>query len=93
MKEQVRTRKCFYGDGSETSNTQLCSNKSAIITEQKCLSATTKPAERPNSDVYEYSRFIYIAAGVSCFVFAVIGVAMSIFRIRRHKKQNQITFK
>ena len=41
MKEQVRTRKCLYGDGSKTNNTGLCSNESAIITEQKCSVATT----------------------------------------------------
>ena len=32
MKEQVKTRKCLYGDGSETNNTRLCSHESAIIT-------------------------------------------------------------
>ena len=79
MKEQVRTRKCLYGDGSETKNTHFCSNESAIIPEQKCF-------ERPTSDVNENSRFVYIAAGVVCLVFAVIGVAMLNFGIRCHKK-------
>ena len=40
MKEQVRTRKCLYGDGSETNNSGLCSNQSAIISKEKCLDAT-----------------------------------------------------
>ena len=42
MKEQVRTRKYLCGDRSKTNNTQLSSNESAIITEQKCLSARTQ---------------------------------------------------
>ena len=42
IKEQVRMRKCLYGDGSKTKNTQLCSNESAIITEQNCLPARTQ---------------------------------------------------
>ena len=46
MKEQVRTRKYLYDDGSETNNAQLCSNESAIITEQKYLPAKTQQITR-----------------------------------------------
>ena len=46
MKEQVRTRKYLYDDGSETNNTRLCSNELAIITEQKCLPAKTQQITR-----------------------------------------------
>ena len=95
MKEQVRTRKCLYGDGSETNNTRLCSNESAIITNGTCFPATTQLFDRKRPDdqtlnktmeINENSRFIYIAAGVFFLVFTVIGIAILIIRFRHHKK-------
>ena len=83
IKEQVRTRKCLYGDGSETSNTRLCSNQSAIITEQKCLDATTmqtahQVTQRTCENTNQINFLLIVISGVLAlmliisFVFFVI---------------------
>ena len=83
MKEQVRTRKCLYGDGSKTNNTELCSNESAIITEQKCLDATKKSSTKK---LNANNNIIYIGVAVFSLVFFTIGKLMLIFQSRAHKK-------
>ena len=83
MKEQVRTRKCLYGDGSETNNTRLCSNESAIITEQKCLDATKKSSTKK---LNANNNIIYIGVAVFSLVFFTIGKLMLIFQSPGHKK-------
>ena len=83
MKEQVRTRKCLYGDRSKTNNTGLCSNKSTIISEQKCLDATKKSSTK---NFNENNNIIYIGVAVFSLVFFIIGILMLIFRNRAHKK-------
>ena len=75
MKEQVRTRKCLYGDGSETNNTRLCSNQSAIITEKKCLYATTMQT------VHQITRRTCENTNQINFLLIVISVVLALMLI------------
>ena len=80
--ERKKSRECLYGDGSETMNYDLCSNNSAIVTEQ-CnsvkLSSDCKQFSFNTSD----STGVYIGVGL----FFTILVSL-VYCCWRKKQQN-----
>ena len=90
MKEQVRTRKCLYGDGSETNNARLCSNQSAIITEQKCSVATTmQTAHQVTRRTAEHINQINFLPIVISAVLVLILIILVVFFIIAWKRKVQ----
>ena len=90
MKEQVRTRKCLYGDGSETNNARLCSNQSAIITEQKCSVATTmRTAHQITRRTAEHINQINFLPIVISAVLVLILIILVVFFIIAWKRKVQ----
>ena len=92
MKEQVRTRKCLYGDGNETNNTRLCSNQSAIITEKKCLDATTmQTAHQITQRTCEnINQIIFLLIVISVVLALMLIISIVIFVIAWKRKVQTI---
>ena len=86
--ERARTRKCLYGNGSETINYGLCSNNSAIATEQcknntlpiKCSTNTVSGTESDNSN-------LYIGIGVALILMAIFFILLAVVLYHRRKCQ------
>ena len=91
--EQIRTRKCLYGDGSEASNVQLCSEGSPNMTES-CVTSTVDCEVNTNTDSVGNNLALYVSVGVSCFVVIVIFVMSGQYLFKRlaspQKNHNQV---
>ena len=92
MEEQVRTRKCLYGDGSETNNTRLCSNESAIITKQKCSVVTTmQTAHQITRRTAEHIIQInFLPIVISVVLVLILIISLVFFIIARKRKDQTI---
>ena len=86
--EQTRTRKCLYGDGSEASSGQLCSEGSPNMTES-CV--TNNTMNICNTDIstdgtVESNSGLYIGIGVAGILLVILSVSLVISIHRRCEK-------
>ena len=88
--ERVRSRRCLYSDGSQSPDTQLCSNQSAVVKEhcvgdakqQAAACLQTQSAEGGQSD----NTGVYIYIGIAVSLILVLGFGLAAVRWRCHQK-------
>ena len=82
--ERLRTRKCLYGDGSEASNVQLCSNASSNMTETCTANITSNDcASSPNKSSMDSNLGLYIGVGVAAALVVILFVVVAVVLYRR----------
>ena len=82
--ERLRTRKCLYGDGSEASNVQLCSNASSNMTETCTVNITSNDcAFSPNKSSMDSNLGLYIGVGVAAALVVILFVVVAVVLYRR----------
>ena len=82
--ERVKRRECLYGDGSDTMNYELCSNTSAIVTEQ-CTN-NTLPIECSAN-----TASLYIGIGVALVLIVILFIFLEVTLYYRRKGQTNST--
>ena len=74
--ERVRSRRCLYGDGSESADPQLCSNQPAIMKEQcNGINYFSECKQFSFTDFDNISVYVYICVGVG--IFFIFGISLS----------------
>jgi len=81
--EQVKKRECLYVDGSKVSDVQLCSNQSAIMTEQ-CVNINASTECVSDQDGAKSANF-YIGVGIAVALIIFLVILLAIFRHIRNK--------
>ena len=90
--EQIRRRKCTYGDGSESANSKLCSNQSTRKAEQctnntlpiECTARTSSATEFDNTS-------LYIGNGIALILIVILCIVLTVVLYRRRKYQTNST--
>ena len=88
--EQVRSRLCLYGDGSQSSDTRLCSNQSSTMKQQCAWDRKQQAAACQQAQSEEggesNNTSVYVGIGIAVLLILVLGLGLTAVRRRRHQK-------
>ena len=90
--EQIKRRECKYGDGSVSTNPELCSNQSTRVAEQctnnslpiECTPHTSSATEFDNTS-------LYIIIGIALVLIVILCIVLAVVLYRRRKYQKNST--
>ena len=90
--EQIKRRECIYGDGSEATNSKLCSNQSTRVAEQ-CTNNTLPiecTAHTSSATAFDNTS-LYIGIGIALALIVILCIVLTVVLYRRRKYRTNST--